>query len=366
MSEQPLTAPEPVAAVPATRAAGMVPVPAERLAELADDAERIATELGAMDPMAPDFSVRVGKVLALGESEMRTAATIAGRLLDRAVQGVNPPSDQVSVSLNELRQRVDELDPAGRKVFGISLGNPAKKLLARYQAADAPINAIVRSLRARQDDLRRDNAAIQGERERLWESMGRLSEAAAMAGAVDEAIDRQASILDLADPARANAVRAEVLFPVRQRHQDLLTQLAVSVQGYLALDVLRRNNDELIRGVDRAAGTTVSALRIAVVVSGALAGQRRVIDEMDTLRATTDGLIKANADLIAMQGQQIQRVSTDPAVGMETLRQSFDQIYRAIDDIEGFKAAAASAMATTVSALEDELRRAQNRLRETE
>ena len=365
MSERPLTAPEPVGAVSTSSATGLVPVPQERLTELADDAERIATELGAMDPMAPDFTVRVGKVLALGEDEMRVAATIAGRLLDRAVQGVNPPSEQVSMSLTELRERIGELDPAGRKVFGISLGNPAKKLLARYQAADAPINAVVRSLRARQDDLKRDNAAIQGERERLWEAMGRLSEAAAMAGAVDEAVDRQASIMDLADPGRANAVRAEVLFPVRQRHQDLLTQLAVCVQGYLALDVLRRNNDELIRGVDRAAGTTVSALRVAVVVSGALAGQRKVIDELETLRATTDGLIKANADLIAMQGQQIQRISSDPAVGMDTLRQSFDQIYRAIDDIEGFKAAAATAMATTVSALEDELRRAQNRLRET-
>ena len=365
MSEQPLTAPEPVAAVPTSTAAGMVPVPEARLAELSDDAERIAAELGAMDPRAPDFTVRVGKVLALGESEMRAAASIAGRLLDRAVPGVELPADQVSVSLTELRQRIHEVDPAGRKVFGISLGNPAKKLLARYQAADAPINAVVRSLRARQDDLKRDNAAIQGERERLWEAMGKLTEAAAMAGAVDEAVDRQASILDLADPARANAVRAEVLFPVRQRHQDLLTQLAVCVQGYLALDVLRRNNDELIRGVERAASTTVSALRIAVVVSGALAGQRKVIDEMDTLRATTDGLIKANADLIAMQGQQIHKISTDPAVGIDALRQSFDQIYRAIDDIEGFKAAAASAMATTVSALEDELRRAQDRLRET-
>ena len=365
MTEQPLRAPEAVAAVPTATAAGMVPVPETRLAELSEDADRIAAELGAMDPMAPDFTVRVGKVLALGESEMRVAASIAGRLLDRAVPGVELPADQVSLSLTELRQRINEVDPAGRKVFGISLGNPAKKLLARYQAASAPINGVVRSLRARQDDLRRDNAAIQGERERLWEAMGKLTEAAAMAGAVDEAVDRQASILDLADPARANAVRAEVLFPVRQRHQDLLTQLAVCVQGYLALDVLRRNNDELIRGVERAASTTVSALRIAVVVSGALAGQRKVIDEMDTLRATTDGLIKANADLISMQGHQIHRISTDPAVGIDALRQSFDQIYRAIDDIEGFRAAAASAMATTVSALEDELRRAQDRLRET-
>jgi len=56
-----------------------------------------------------------------------------------------------------------------------------------------------------------------------------------------------------------------MLFYVRQKVQDLTTQLAVSVQGYLALDVIRRNNLELIRGVDRATTTTVSASGPAVI-----------------------------------------------------------------------------------------------------
>ncbi len=45
-----------------------------------------------------------------------------------------------------------------------------------------------------------------------------------------------------------------------------MTQLAVAVQGYMALDLIRRNNLELIRGVDRAQTTTVAALRTAVIV----------------------------------------------------------------------------------------------------
>jgi uncharacterized protein YaaN involved in tellurite resistance len=60
------------------------------------------------------------------------------------------------------------------------------------------------------------------------------------------------------DPEKARVVREEMLFYLRQKVQDLQTQLAVSIQGYLALDVVRKNNLELIKGVDRASTTTIS------------------------------------------------------------------------------------------------------------
>ena len=63
---------------------------------------------------------------------------------------------------------------------------------------------------------------------------------------------------------------------MRQRRQDIQTQLAVTVQGYMALDLIRRNNLELIRGVDRAQTTTIAALRTAVIVSQALSQDTRL------------------------------------------------------------------------------------------
>jgi uncharacterized protein YaaN involved in tellurite resistance len=221
----------------------------------------------------------------------------------------------------------------------------------------------VLELRARQDVLRRDNAALKGERERLWVTLGKLSEAAAFAEAVDAAVDRQAGIFDLTDPARAEALRADTLHPIRQRHQDLLTQLAVSAQGYLALDLVRRNNDELIRGVERAVTTTVAALRVALLVSGALAGQRDVLDEVNAVQATTDGLIRANAEMLELRSAEIQRAGSDPAVAVATIRESFERIYRTIDAIDEFKAGAVSTMAATVEALSGEIRRAEDHLR---
>ncbi|MFS8097640.1 toxic anion resistance protein [Lentzea alba] len=370
MSDFVLTPPEPVEPVPVDRAAGLIPVADDTKVELSAKAVEFIEALAAVDPQSPDFSRIVDEALVLGEAEMRVAAQIAGRLLDRTLASVSSPNTtQVSTSLTELRRSVRELDPqdltklTGRKILGfVPSGNAAKGLLARLRAADEPVNRIVLKLRSGQDSLKRDNAAIKGERQRLWDLMTKLSQDAALAAEMDEAVERQVAILDLSDPGRANALRADVLFGLRQRHQDLLTQLAVCAQGYLALDVVRRNNDELIKGIERAVSTTVTALRIGVAVAAALAGQREVIDQVDAVRGLTDSILKSNATLMSLQGPDIQRIAATPAVGIEAVRTSFDQIYAAIDAIDTFKARAADSMSSTVSALDTEIRRAHDHL----
>jgi uncharacterized protein YaaN involved in tellurite resistance len=371
-----LSAPEPVSPVPVERAAGLIPLSQDTQAELTQRADRFTERLAELDARSPEFTTALDELLVLGEDDMRVAAAVAGGLLERSAKaladarGEHPSSaqQQIALSLAELRHTVRELDPTklpitGRKLLGlIPLAASTKKLLDRYRAANEPVNGLVLQLRTRQDVLLRDNAAIKGERERLWRTMGKLSESAAFAEAVDAAVDRQAAILDLADPARATALRSDVLHPIRQRHQDILTQLAVSAQGYLALDLLRRTNDELIRGVERAVSTTVSALRIALVISAALANQRDVLSEVDAVRSTTDGLIRANAELLSLQSAEIRKASSDPAVGVETIRASFERIYQAIDAIDEFKVAAVNNMALTVSALSQEIQHAEEYL----
>ncbi|WP_199191071.1 toxic anion resistance protein, partial [Amycolatopsis sp. CA-126428] len=98
-------------------------------------------------------------------------------------------------------------------------------------------------------------------------------------------------------------------------------------------------------------------------VSGALASQRDVLDEVAALQATTDGLIRANTELLGLQSAEIRQASSDPAVATETIRQSFDRIYASIDAIDGFRADAVAAMAATVESLSGEVRRAEDHLR---
>ncbi|MDX2601099.1 toxic anion resistance protein [Streptomyces caniscabiei] len=365
-----LTPPEPVAAVPWEKAGGLVPVEESVRTDMARKAEEYVRGLAALDARSPEFAGRVGEITALGAGEMRGAAAQSNRMLERTVRSLpgkgGDAQSQVAGSLVELRRVVEDLDPRdlpaskGRKLLSrLPGGNKLRDHVAKYASAQGTLNRIVGSLRGGQDELRRDNAALQTERVRLWETMGKLQEYVVLTEALDTAVEAHiASHVDAADPQQGDTLRADVLFPVRQKHQDLLTQLAVCAQGYLAMDVVRRNNEELIKGVDRAATTTVSALRISVMLASALDSQKKVVDQVNALRGTTEDLIRGNAEMLATQSGEIQRIAADPAVGAETLRSAFQQIYRTLDAIDTYKAQATETMAATVESLTSELQHA--------
>uniref|UniRef100_A0AAU1HXB7 Toxic anion resistance protein n=1 Tax=Streptomyces sp. NBC_00180 TaxID=2903632 RepID=A0AAU1HXB7_9ACTN len=364
-----LTPPEPVATVPRERAGGLVPVDEGVRTDMAKKASAYVEGLAALDARSPEFAGKVGEITGLGAGEMRSAAAQSNRMLERTIRSLpdqgGDAQSQVAGSLVELRRVVQDLDPRdlpaskGRKFLSrLPGGNKLRDHVAKYASAQGTLNKIVGSLRGGQDELRRDNAALQTERVRLWETMGKLQEYVVLTEALDTAVGQHITGVQTQDPAQADNLRADILFPVRQKHQDLLTQLAVCAQGYLAMDVVRRNNEELIKGVDRAATTTVSALRISVMLSSALDNQKKVIEQVNALRGTTEDLIRGNAEMLATQSGEIQRIAADPAVGAETLRSAFQQIYRTLDAIDTYKVQATEAMATTVENLTAELQHA--------
>ncbi|KIF76442.1 toxic anion resistance protein [Streptomyces sp. 150FB] len=364
-----LTPPEPVAPVRAEQASGLVPVDDSVREEMTRRATEYVGSLAGIDPRSPEFTTRVGEIANLGAGEIRGAAQQSNRMLDRTVRslgsGGEDAQSRVGTSLVELRRTVTDLDPrdtpgkgARRFLSKLPGGNKLRDHVATYASSQGTLNRIVGSLRGGQDELRRDNAALHTERARLWETMGKLQEYAVLTDALDRAIEQRVAEVEITDQAQADALRADVLFPVRQKHQDLLTQLAVSAQGYLAMDIVRRNNDELIKGVERAATTTVTALRIAVMLASALENQGKVIEQVNVLRSTTEDLIRGNAEMLSTQSGEIQRIAADPAVGVETLRSAFQQIYRTLDAIDTYKIQATESMAATVESLTAELRTA--------
>ncbi|MFJ1972188.1 toxic anion resistance protein [Streptomyces sp. NPDC087903] len=364
-----LTPPEAVRPVPREKAGGLVPVAEGVRRDMADKAAAYVNSLAALDARSPEFAGKVGEITGLGAGEMRTATAQSNRMLERAVRSLpakgGDAQAQVAGSLVELRRVVEDLDPRdlpaarGRRFLSrLPGGNKLRDHVARYASSQGTLNTIVGSLRGGQDELRRDNAALQTERVHLWETMGKLQEYVVLTEALDTAVEQHLTGVGAADPAQADTLRADVLFPVRQKHQDLLTQLAVFAQGYLAMGVVRRNNDELIKGVDRAATTTVSALRVSVMLASALDNQRMVVDQVNALRGTTEDLIRGNAEMLATQSGEIQRIAADPAVGAETLRSAFQQIYRTLDAIDTYKVQATEAIAVTVESLTSELRHA--------
>lgn len=359
-----LEAPAPVTPVAREKVAGMITLDEAALPGLDAKVASYVDELVTLDHHSPAFSTKAGEVQTMGDEEITVAAEVSNRLLATPVRAMEkgPMADKskVAETLVELRRTIEDLDPSEakgvRKLLGfIPFGDKIRDYFAKYQSAQAQLNAIINALRNGQDELRKDNAALELEKVHLWETMQRLAQYIYVAEHLDASLTAKIAEISATDPERGQALERDVLFYARQKHQDLLTQLAVSIQGYLAIDLVRKNNIELIKGVDRATTTTVAALRTAVIVHQALTNQKLVLDQIDALNTTTSAMIQRTSEMLATQTVDIQKQATSSTISVEALEAAFANIYQAMDAIDTFKSEALGAMATTVTALKTQI-----------
>lgn len=376
-----LEPPAPVQLVKPEQAASAVPVDAGTTTQLQVRAAAFANELATMDTRSPEFTKKVETITSMGDKDMRASASVANRMLDRPAAIVNgskgkgggDAQTRVANTLSELRVTVAELDPNRADLTGVKKvlkwlpgGDKVSRYFAKYESAQTQLNAIIKSLDSGQDELRKDNAAIETEKANMWAAMGKLGEYKELAAALDAAVAQKIAELEAAGRTEdANTLRSDVLFAVRQRHQDILTQMAVAVQGYMALDLVRKNNIELIKGVDRAQTTTVSALRTAVMVSQALSRQKLVLDQINALNTTTSNLIESTSQQLRVQGAEINQQAASATIDVEKLQAAFDNVFATMDALDSFRGQAVESMAQTVNALEGQIERAKPYLERT-
>ncbi len=357
-----LTPPDPVPTVAPEKAAGLVPVSDEVKSKLDAKVDGFVDDLVAQDSNSPEFGKKVDQLTNMGRKEIAAAAGMSNRFLDRPVRAMDK-DEGVGSDLAELRRVVEDLDPGKRgklsgtrKILGIiPFGNKLNNYFRSYQSAQTHIQSILGNLASGRDELLMDNAAIDVERQKLWEAMGNLEQMIHISKTLDARLEEKAAELDMTDPAKAKALRETALFYIRQRTQDLLTQMAVSVQGYLALDLVKKNNVELVKGVDRASTTTVSALRTAVTVAEAMTNQRLVLGQITALNDTTAGIIDSTGALLRDQTAKIHEQAASSTIPMETLQRAFQNIYDTMDEVDSFKLRALDSMKQTVGVLSNEV-----------
>jgi len=367
-----LSAPEPLTPVVDTQVPRMAPqVAAEAVPALDAKVESFMQALTSATPRSPEFAQQAANVRSMGDNDIRKAAETSNRLLQQPVRALQEggiaQGSKVGQTLLDLRRTVEDLDPSqatgAKKILGIiPFGDKINDYFRRYQSAQSHLNGILHALRNGQDELTRDNVALNMEKQNLWQAMGRLNQYVYISERLDTKMAAKIAELELSDPEQAKALSQDVLFYIRQKHQDLLTQLAVSIQSYLAIDVLIKNNIELIKGVDRASTTTISALRTAVIVAQAMGNQKLVLDQITALNQTTSGMIQRTSEMLRDNSARIQEQAASATIGLPQLQAAFANIYQTMDSIDTFKLKALDSMAQTIGVLETEVAKSQEYL----
>ena len=368
-----LEAPQPVAVVPQDEADQLVKLDLTKVPELDAKVHDFVMHVLQTPVNTAVFDEKVNAIHQLGSAEIRASAQIANRMLDRPAKSMDKAlfdNSPIAKSLTELRSVVEELDPtrqgslsSPRKFLGIiPMGKSVQDYFRKYQSSQTHINAIIESLYHGKDELMKDNASIEQEKVNMWALMQSLRQYIYVGQKIDERLGQKIGELEATDPEKARVVKEELLFYVRQKNMDFLTQLAVNIQGYLALDMIRKNNLELIKGVDRATTTTIAALRTAVMVSQALSSQKLVLDQINALNSTTSSLIESTSVMLKRQTAQVHEQASGSSVDLEKLQKSFNHIYETMHTIDAFKVKALGNMQQTLHVLTQEVDRAQTYL----
>ncbi|MDR1852363.1 MAG: toxic anion resistance protein [Propionibacteriaceae bacterium] len=367
-----LEPPAPTKEVALTQAPKMAPkIDVEKVPELDKKVDEFIHLVTTAETGSPELSKQADAARSMGDIDIRKAAETSNRLLETPVKAIKDGAvaegSDIANSLLALRREVETLDPAGargkeKKFLGLFSTGKSVDYFRRYQSSQSHLNAILHSLRSGQDELKKDNTSLNLEKKNLWDIMARLNQYVYIAEQLDSKLELEVKKLEQTDPEKAKAVSQDVLFYVRQKHQDLLTQLAVSIQSYLSLDVIIKNNVELIKGVDRASTTTVSALRTAVIVAQAVGNQKLVLDQVTALNTTTSQIIESTSQALRTNSASIQEQAASSTIGMQQLQKAFENIYATMDSIDEFKAKALDSMSQTVQVLEGEVMKSRSYL----
>lgn len=367
-----LEPPTVIAPVPVETAREAVPLKPELQQQVDDQVLRFIDALATEDVQSDAFKARLDSAFALGKEEVSTAASLMqGRFMQRNFAGVEGTGAYKAIA--DIRAQLDELNPGNdgdlmqpRKLLGlIPFGNKLEAYFRKYQSASQQLQTTMSQLYEARDDLQKDVVDIEATRGKLWEAMQKLGAAARFAHTLDTKLADKVQQLEASDPQRAQALRQEVLFYARQNLQDIQTQQAVCVNGYLALDVLKKTGREMMNGCTRVATTGMSALAVAQTVARATGNQIKVMEMLQGVNTTIGNLISETGRALNQHVDQTAEFASNPMLGIDKIREMFDQTFKAMDAMDTFRAKAIDVMGQNNTIIREQIARADTYLDRT-
>jgi uncharacterized protein YaaN involved in tellurite resistance len=270
-------------------------------------------------------------------------------------------------AIQEMRGHLDALNPGNegdlfqpQKLLGfIPFGNRLQSYFRKYQSAGAQLQKSMEQLYSARDDMQRDVVEIEATRTKLWDAMQKLAGAIQFAESLDTQLYSKVEALKATDPQRAKSLEQEVLFYARQNLQDMLTQQAVCTNGYLALDVLKKTGREMMNGCSRVATTGMSALAVAQTVARATGNQIQVMEMLSGVNSTIENLIAETGRQLNTHVDKTTQFAQDPMIGIEKLKEMFDQTFKAMDAMDDFRSKSIAVMGQNNQMMAAEIKRSE-------
>ncbi len=360
-----LEPPEVITPVAVAQAREAVPLKPDMAQQVDAQVQRFVDGLLNEDLQSDAFKSRLDSAFALGKEEISNAsALMQGRFMQRNFAGVEDSAAYKAIAA--IRGQLDDLNPGNqgdlmqpRKLLGmIPFGSKLEAYFRKYQSAAEQLKTSMGQLYEARDDMQKDVIDIEATRGKLWDAMTKLAAASRFATQLDGTLDAKVKQLEATDPQKAQALRQEVLFYARQNLTDIQTQQAVCVNGYLALDVLKKTGREMINGCTRVATTGMSALAVAQTVARATGNQVQVMEMLQGVNSTIGNLISDTGRALNQHVDKTAQFASDPMLGIDKIKEMFDHTFQAMDAMDTYRAKAIDVMGQNNALIREQLNRA--------
>ncbi len=311
-------------------------------------------------------------ITTIGKEELNELKQLS-QVLDAPIKNImgaeESPQNQIGKSLIEIKVQADKITPDkfnlnpgffGR-IMGFITGNTAlNKYATKFTSTKDVINSISKSLDSAILRLREDNAIFEQDKTRYRKASATLKDKIQLLIALDSVIETK--INEESDSEKKQFLQEEVLFTARTHTQDLQQTYIATQQGIAALNLLIKNNNELIRGVERTQRAVIPIMSIGFTIATGLATQKEILDLTDSINQTASDTMVKNSEMLKNQGAAIQKQAINSSLDFEKLNQSMTYLIAAIDDVENFKVNALPGMKDSIAKLNDLTNRVDTKL----
>lgn len=308
----------------------------DELVELNKEADMYVQKLSSENH--GDLSHVLAQLSALGDKEQREAGETLSALKRPVASMMSGKHDEIPKTLLSLRKAVSELNPnaleaSGMKriVYKMLRKNPLETYVYKYQTIDKQIEEIIKALLVGRDNLQEDSVNLGMLKEQSLQKIQALDRQVYLGGRLSDMLENERQ---KPERQRDKPLINDALEKILVRTRNMQQAKSILLQSIASIDIIKKNNEKLLEAIRNAITMTQNVVTVSASIQLALNNQRKTIDAVNATNEAIETMILSNSRALKQNTEETTRLLENPAIGMDKLRESFQNVFAAIQASE--------------------------------
>ena len=122
----------------------------------------------------------------------------------------------------------------------------------------------------------------------------------------------------------------DALEKILVRTRNMQQAKSVLLQSIASVDIIKKNNEKLTEAIRNAITMTQNVVTVSAVIQLALTNQRKTIDAVNATNEAIESMVLSNSQALKQNTEETTKLLENPAISMDKLRESFQNVFAAI------------------------------------